>query len=502
MKKLYFGHGSYLYGKEKENTCIDLILRKFGPGIVISNPRDLVSRFEKEEFGKEEKDRLKGRKKEKAIMDLCFGEIDECAGFVYFIEKGVEIGNGLRDEVGHALAKKKKIFRIFEGDDGNNGNELKQIIRMNKEYIHDVVTGWNNDLVWREKWALKTSEDYSEWYRINYQAVDSIIKQFEIGQVNGNGNGNESGNGNRNIDENVNYGGDVAVIPHYNSCYKTGNFGGVIWTGCQEHPGEQHAFIDPRYREMLITCPYTGNKMPAPGYSKLKLDRIKDIDIRELLMTSRTIHRTMNIFDESVFTQGIVLRDSSGNVVTHGDRPIADVRKIIGCVPVIDLDIKKDYKDLVDNSGNKGFFNRDIFADYGTVLGILRDYMDKEWNGVEWKLVFSGNGLYAVLEKMVFSEVGFEYGVWLKEWEQKRTILEKLLRDNGVKSIAVEKKYGWNRYFKVVFTFHLSKDRLSIPLNKEEELDYVWMNEITKIKTGLSRNVSLEIIERAGKDWE
>lgn len=89
-----------------------------------------------------------------------------------------------------------------------------------------------------------------------------------------------------------------------------------------------------------------------------------------------------------------------------------------------------------------------------------------------------------------------------KRMGTKRTILEKLLRDNGIKSIAVEKKYGWNRYFKVVFTFHLSYDRVAIPLNKEEELDYDWMNEITKIKTGLSRNVSLEIIEEAGKDWK
>ncbi len=482
MKKLYFGHGSYLYGKDKEKECIGLILRKFGPGIIISNPRDLVSRFEKAEGEKEEKDRLKGRKKEKAIMDLCFREIDECAGFVYFIENGVEIGNGLRDEVGHALAKKKKIFRIF--DEG--------IVKMNKEYIYNVVDRWNNDLVWRDKWALKTSEDYSEWYRINGEAVDLIKKQFEIGQVNGNGNGNVDGG---------NF-GDVAVIPHYNSCHKTGNFGGVIWTGCQEHPGEQHAFIDPRYREMLITCPYTGNKMPAPGYSKLKLDRMKDLDIEELLAMSRTIHRTMNIFDESVFTQGIVLRDSSGNIVTNGGLPIADVRKIIGCIPVIDLDIKKDFKDLVDNSGKKGFFNRDIFADYGTVLGILRDYMDKEWPGVQWKLGFSGNGLYAILERMIFNEVGFGYGIWLKEWEQKRTILEGVLKRNGIKSIAVEKKYGWNRYFKVVFTFHLSYDRVAIPLNKEEELDYEWMNEITKIKTGLSRNVALEINEEAGKDWK
>lgn len=504
MNKTYFGHMSYLYGTDIEKTCIDLITRDLGYlsdpflGItndVLINPKDLVEKFELEESKKEEKDKLKGRKKEQAILELCFEAIDSCYNFVYVIEDGVEIGNGLREDLAHAIAKKKKIFRIsLKG---------RRLVKMDKKNIINMVEYINKNQRFRSSWALKTIEDYSHFYEINKEAVELIKKQFGESIVESKESNNESKDKSKSK-------GSSACIPHYNSCFKTNNYSMIAWTACTEHQ-IKHAFIDPRKREMLITCPFTGLSTVAPGYSKLLLDRFDLDKLDELLKCSRTIHMTMNIFENSVFKEGIVLRDIIGdlgdtgvrNIIEKGGKSIADVRKIIGCTPIIDLDIKKHFKEVGEN-GETGFFNKEIFNEYCKAVEIVREYMSVEWPGVNWRLGFSGNGLYVILEKLIFEDVGFGYGIWLVYWKQKREKLEKMLKSNGVIRIGVEKKYGWNRYFKAMGTFHLDKDRIAIPLNKDIDLAefYDWLKYHTDINNGLKENIFKEIMDRAGDSWK
>ena len=66
-----------------------------------------------------------------------------------------------------------------------------------------------------------------------------------------------------------------------------------------------------------------------------------------------------------------------------------------------------------------------------------------------------------------------------------------------IKNVIPDQKADWNKYFKVLGTFHGNLERLSIPLNKDQVQDYKWINEITDIKTGLEGNVFKEIVKKA-----
>lgn len=466
---IYFARRSGLYGGTIDKWCIDLISNMNIVGAVnkrirIIDPAVLIRERQKE-IDKIESNRIK----ESFIMEkICLPAIDNSDIFVYLLDKNdIKLSPKVEVELDYAIRKYKKIFRIFQGNAG-----FKLVQMTNENIKHEIIkwcTNNNKDSIGdkiRSEWALKNTDDYLKFYTINLDAARLIIEQFREGIK-----------------------GSMACIPHFNSAHKTHNYSSIIWCNCPLHQS-RHAFYELRDKEFRRTCIYTGVRSVAPGYSKMKLDRFDDYRLRELLMTSRTIHRSMNIFDDNVFHQGIVLRNMAGNVVIgKGGKSVADLRKIVGCIPLIDVDL--------DGS----FFDVKIFRECIRVLDIIREYMDKEWPGVEWRLGFSGNGLYVIFDELIFEKYGFNYGQWTIHWKQKREILERLLRKNRIWKVKIEKKYGWNRYFKVMMTFHLDRDRLAIPLDKDKELDLEWIDYYTNIKNGLERDISKEIIDKAGSLW-
>jgi hypothetical protein len=481
MSNIYFARRTGIYGTEKDSVCKKLVLVLglgdiVDPDILIKNRKDEIDKIES------------NSKKEKFIMrQICYPAIDSCNHFVYYLDgNDISWNPGVKDELAYALNKGKKIYRIYdvqkeEGDigedigrgiDGDIGKSL-YVYEMSESNIKNKVIQLYNDKGVRKDWALKTISDYEKFYYINKDAVELIKRQFTEGYY---------------------IKGDCAVVPHFNSAYKTYDYRKAIFGNCKEHQ-MRHSFYELRDKEFRITCPFTETRTVAPGYSKMKLDRFSNYDINNLLTSSRTIHRSMNIFDNSVFDKGIVLRDVIGTVVTDRGKSVADLRKVIGCIPVIDLDL----------SGS--FFDYDIFKDCNKTLEIVRGYMDKEWPGVEWKLGFSGNGLYIIFDRLIFKKEGEEndgstYGQWLIHWKQKREKLGKLLKIHGITNVAVEKKYGWQRYFKIMGTFHLDKDRIAIPLNKDKEMDYEWMDYYTNIRNGMKENIFKEIMNKAEENWK
>lgn len=494
MIDIYFARRTGLYDSPIDEHCIDMIfgmeMTGIADGINLLDPAVLIKERQKEI------DEIKTNSKKEAFImeEICLPAIDSCSIFVYLLDQNdVVLSPGVEIELDHAIKKNKHIFRIFQVNRGlrlvemttsNIENELKKLCRgwdggsNGSESVGDKI---------RSGWALKSVSDYLQFYRNNPEAVQLIIEQFREGRwIEKENEKDEKGN------ERLYVRGDVACIPHFNSAGQTSDYSKVKWCNCPLHQGNlsRHAFYELRDKEFRRTCMFTGVRSVAPGYSKMKLDRFDGYGINDILSNSRTIHRSMNIFDNSVFNQGIVLRDVIGNVVLgKGGKSVADLRKIIGCIPLIDLDL--------DGS----FFDKDVFEECQQTLKVVREYMVVEWSGVEWKLGFSGNGLYIIFDRLIFEGAGFTYGQWLIYWKQKRQRLEKLLRENRIWKVAVEKKYGWNRYFKAMFTFHLDRDRIAIPLNKNRELDYNWIDYHSNIKNGLERNISKEIMENAGPEW-
>lgn len=502
---VYFARRSGLYGSTIDERSIDLILEYYGMkianGINILDPAVLIKDRQKEI------DEIKSNsKKETFIMEqICFPAIDNCSIFVYLLDNNdIALSPGVESELDYAIRSKyknkdntKRIFRIFQ-----KGNELK-LVEMTTGNIEQEIKKWcrndKEDTIIsigdkiRSEWALKNVNDYLKFYETNPEAAELIIKQFREGRwIEIRKDEEDKDRSEKNYIR-----GDVACIPHYNSAYETSDYKKVIWCNCPLHQGglSRHAFYELRDKEFRRTCMFTGVRSVAPGYSKMKLDRFDEHNLEDLFLSSRTIHRSMNLFDNSTFNKGIVLRDVIGNVVlSKGGKSVADLRKVVGCIPVIDLDL--------DGS----FFDKDIFDGCQEALKVVRGYMGREWPGVGWRLGFSGNGLYIIFDRLIFKRGdeendGITYGQWLIHWKQKREKLEKLLKGYGIRKVKVEKKYGWNRYFKVMGTFHLNVDRIAIPLDKYKELDYEWMNEMTNIKNGLEKNIFKEIMDKAGPSW-
>lgn len=490
---VYFARRSGLYGSDMDQWCVEMIFGMEMQGMV--DGVNLIDPYILIKDRKKEIDNIKiSSKRERFIMEeICFPAIDKSPIFVYYLDDDdIDLSPGVEIELDRSIKRGKQIFRIFKGSQG------LILVQMKPFNVGGLINKWckgnsAGDKI-RNDWALKSVNDYLQFYDNNIEAVELIINQFKKGRwITKNDNDKE--------DERLFIKGDVACIPHYNSAHMTNDYSKVVWCNCPMHQGVggsgsvKHAFYELRNKEFLRTCMYTGIRSVAPGYSKMKLDRFEEHGLENLLSRTRTIHRSMNVFENSVFDKGMVLRDITGDVIIgKGGKSVADLRKIMGCIPILDLDI--------DGS----FFDDDIFRECQKAVEIIRGYMDKEWPGVLWRLGFSGNGLYVEMDRLIFKKGeeendGFTYGQWLIHWKQKREILEKLLRSNRIWKVSVERKYGWNRYFKVMFTFHLSKDRLAIPLNKDKDLDYEYINYYSNIKNGLYKNISKEIIDKAGLSW-
>ena len=422
--KSYFTHPISTYNTKFEQQCINLINVQI-PNISIINPSTFT-------------DDLSKIKTEKERMEYCYTKIDEADIFVYLFQEKVK--DGVRKELNYALYKNKQIYKI------KYINNNLTITEMSDTNIQTFIENINKTTD-RSKWILKNKEDYLTWFKNNPEAIKLIRDQFD--------------------NENSFY------VPHYNTVYLTNNFTKpTITKYCKQHNINRtinHSFIDTRYQEAKITCPFFEESSLIIGYDTYNLPRIKDLTFSKLL-ECRTIHRNMRI--------------------------CKDHNTILGAYPTFDLDIIPESK-----KENKNFFIPEVFNEYIKVIDIMHKYLNEKWSNIEYKLAFSGNGIYFIMEKFIYKDNNIDEEIFYHSWKNTIKEIINLFNKNNIRHIIPEKKYGWQRYFKAIGTFHLSLERVSIPLNKDEPLDYKWINEITKIENGLTQNTFTEIINRSGNSW-
>lgn len=423
---------------------------------------------------------MKRRDREKYISAFFLKKVEECDVLIYtntYTRDGnILFTRGVRGELNKGLELGKGVYRLYLDKDGENGKGKPiRLQKMNISYFNTIVDSYDYSV--REKeWVLKSVNDYIKFYENNPEAIGLMKKYFQS-----------------------NIGISIA-IPHHNYVYEIENYGIEKFRGCKKHSNGRHSILLPN-QEMTKLCPYTEDKWIWADYFTVKLKPFpSDMSgIRNLLYKTRTLHKLMYVLKDSgdscdYSKEGIAYVDKdSGKIPFERGKPVKDYRKIVGVRPLFDIDIKDEVK-VVD-----AFFEDSIFNEYQKTIDLFFKYydIDKDVRGI-----FSGNGLYIDLGEKTFDSFdcsGFEE--FDSEWSSIRKTMQEIMNENGIKKLQIEKGYGWSRYFKTVGTFHAKSERVSIPLNINEELDKKWINEMTNIKLGLEGNVFSEIINRAGNNW-
>jgi len=403
-----------------------------------------------------------------------FPLIDKCDNFIYILpctkngdtKKGSK-KIGVRAELSHAIEQNKEIFKI---------NKELSIDKMDINTFNII---YNNNKKYRNEWILKTTDDYRKWYSNNIEAVKLIQSQF--------------------IEFNVNNKKAMqAVIPQKNTLWSSNEFKKeCVLKYCNVHH-KQHSIIDLSRQGLSFLCPYEETAETKFSYGKRKLDNINELEIKNLILSSRVIHKLFWILEEEAFKPyGFCLKDEKGNLILRKDgKEIANENLIIGSEPVFDIDIKKEVK---NNGGS--FFDKNIFDEYTKVIESLKIFIENEMFGIDYKIGFSGNGIYFILQPIIFEEFDTNLSTFDEQWRIWISDFQNIINNKGIKNIHMENMYGWGRFFKAIGTFHASKERVSIPLNKDEVLNYKWIKEITNIQLGLEQNIFNEVINKAGNSW-
>jgi len=442
---------------------------------IIKMPSDYMGELNKATEG------MKKRDREKYISAFFLKKVEECDVLVYtniYTKDGnVLFTRGVRGELNRALELGKDVYRLYLHDDIKNRGKSIGLQKMDMSYFVGVV---NSYIYKTDIWALKSVSDYIKFYDNNPEAIELMQKYFQS-KI-----------------------GVSIAIPHYNYVYEIEKYGAGKFRGCKKHNtgigmNSRHSIILSK-QEFTKKCPYLEDKWIWADYSTVKLNPFPfGMDgIIDLIKKTRTLHKLMYILEDrgekcDYSKEGIAYVNEDGKIPFERGKPVKDYRKIAGVRPLFDIDIKDEYKQI------DSFFEDSIFNEYQKTIDLFFKYydIDKDVRGI-----FSGNGLYIDLGEKTFESFdcsGFEE--FDSEWSSIRKTMQEIMNENGIKRLQIEKGYGWNRYFKTVFSFHAKSERISIPLNINESLDKEWIEEMTNIKLGLEQNISEEIIDRAGSSW-
>lgn len=494
---LYFTELEKEYRKVVENT---FLLNDLNHNI-IKFPSDYMDELNKATDG------MKRRDRDKYITAFFLKKVEECDILVYVntytADGNVLFTRGVRGELNRALELGKIVYRLyldfpwityraktFLKIDGKG--KLVELQKMDMTHFKTIADSYNYNVVEKE-WVLKSVGDYIKFYENNPEAIELMKKQFESGV------------------------GTCVAIPHYNYVYQIEKYGTWKIRDCKRHKDHsKHSIILPK-QELTKLCPYLEDKWIWADYSTVKLNPFPsgsdgDGGIIDLLKKTRTLHKLMYILKGEYggedrkcdySKEGIAYINEDGKIPFERGKPVKDYRKIAGVRPLFDIDIKDEVK-VVD-----AFFEDSIFNEYQKTIDLFFKYYENEnendiggGSDRDVRCMFSGNGLYIDLGEHLFSDFdckGFEE--FDTEWRSIRKTMQEIMNENGIKRLQIEKGYGWNRYFKTVFSFHAKSERISIPMNINESLDKKWLKEVTDIRLGLEQNISNEIIMRSGNNW-
>jgi hypothetical protein len=165
----------------------------------------------------------------------------------------------------------------------------------------------------------------------------------------------------------------------------------------------------------------------------------------------------------------------------HSDNDTLELGRnsAIGMNAVIELDSPN------DPSYDKA--KRLLFFDHIEEFNNVISQIDKKLNELttDYNIMFSGNGIYIILESCYednFSQEGYYRDNFLN-------LLHTMQETEGLgdkfKVHIDNSKAPWNDFFKLPFTFHESRPRISIPLPKGE-LDSEFINEHSNVNNTLN----------------
>lgn len=418
--------------------------------------------------------------KELYVESSILQRLNKCDGFVFINSytkrnNNPKFGPGLLIELEDSLRKDRKIFKIFTKLDLSKSEKLiecigiKEIMEMNIDTIKQEV-----DKLYmihspeEQGWTLKRVEDYRKFYE-NQPAIKELMKKLCY---------------NKDIEKI----GVSGILPYISNAYMRNS----ELLDCHKHYGYKHGYIDPTKQNYWTICPFLENKDEYHMVTFTGIPRFPDneLEIMQLLTKNRVIHKFTYIFDPIVYEKGPCLRNETGKPILNKDNKlILDEKLVKGAEFLIDIDIRDTVKDT-----GKNFFNIEIYDEYVKVVRFLIGDNIKDY-----KLMFSGNGIYIIkkryyeFEKLntTFNDYRLKYKSLM---ENKNIEIQKV----GIKYLMLDHNHGWNKYFKMAFTLHASKERVSIPLNVEEFLDnqkYIkYIDENSSIKNLLENKVSAKDI--------
>lgn len=170
-------------------------------------------------------------------------------------------------------------------------------------------------------------------------------------------------------------------------------------------------------------------------------------------------------FYEYLFDDRVTKRDiKKDEIVGHND-------KITGATFVFEIDMPRD-------EDNKKY---DFFDHFSKIMVVKRRVeIELKQRKIEYNCVFSGNGIYIIIESLYLKDVNKDV-YWLRGL--RRSYVKMLNRVTYVtKPIPVvdDRELGWANYFKIPFTFHESRDRMTIPISKGY-IDKEWLDKATNL---------------------
>jgi len=209
------------------------------------------------------------------------------------------------------------------------------------------------------------------------------------------------------------------------------------------------------------------NKFYPMGYPSQfsQMININPKNYKSELRLGKTQHFFVYIFDE-----GVTKLTTSAKID----------KCVIGFTPVIEID-SIDIGDTQERYDCFGSKSKLVIKHFNLVNQVVKDELAEidEWN--KTKMLFSGNGIYYILETFYSSR---------KKVDEYSSKLVEMMNDINV--IAAKKKIKtlvdftdtlpWNDFFKIPFTLHYKYDRLSIPLNKDEKISKQYLEKYSNIE--------------------
>lgn len=208
------------------------------------------------------------------------------------------------------------------------------------------------------------------------------------------------------------------------------------------------------------------------------------------------------IFDDIVTDPGIYHweyeKNNKGEYILKADGSkkviILHDYDVIGGNIAFDIDIPH----IKGVNRKNDFFNKKWYEEIMWVKCRVEQIFDRM--GVKYNCIFSGNGIYLVTESTFFDELKSQ-GLDMDLSKFKRTSVnmrEKMQPFPGGGHPVIDlRDIGWATYLKIPWTFHESRNRMSIPISK----GYIyrnWLQTVTNLneKYTLSKANIDDILER------